>query len=158
MARWCGMIPKSEALIAVDLELDEEGATVLREHTYRLQKGNRADALSVLHSELSVHLQESNVYGVVIKASSASRQAVKLNRFHAAEVRGVALAASAEKCRFVAEENVGILNRKLRDRDVSSYLNDEDWWNDRGLSNLKKGSREAAFIVIALHSNHVGTQ
>jgi len=122
------------------LELDQ---------TWHLQSGAREPALNVLHQRCASFLKEQKIKSVVLKASAAPRSAATLALLQSAEVRGVITAAAASQAQ-VQSLSKSAISRGYGDRKVDEYLDDDSFWQDKvtGLA-LRKGSREAAMLIVA---------
>jgi len=119
------------------------------DQTWNLQSGAREPALHVLHQRCASFLKEQQIKSVVLKASAAPRSAATLSLLHSAEVRGVVIAAAASVA-HVHSLAKGLISRKYGDRKVDEYLEDESFWQSKTTGTaLRKGSREAAMLIIA---------
>jgi hypothetical protein len=153
MAERCvGFVIVGEVVTVVDAEIPDDAGhpiTIVADHTWKLQKGERPPAYAVLHQRCADYLRENGVGSVVVKASALPTGAPKLSLLTSAEVRGVVIAAAAlvSKVRVVSK---AVISRTYGERKVDEYLQDDDFWGeqtDGGM--LRKTSREAAMLVIA---------
>lgn len=120
------------------------------DQTWSLQSGAREPALHVLHQRCASFLKEQQIKSVVLKASAAPMSGgVKLSLLHSAEVRGVIMAAAASEAQ-VKSLSKGVISRTYGDRKVDEYLKDDTFWLGKLTGKaLRKGSREAAMLVVA---------
>ncbi|MBQ0943489.1 hypothetical protein KAK07_09085 [Ideonella sp. 4Y16] len=119
------------------------------DQTWSLQSGPREPALHVLHQRCASFLKEQQIKSVVVKASAAPQSKATLSLLHSAEVRGVVIAAAASVA-SVQSLAKGVISRKYGDRNVDEYLEDEGFWTSKTTgAALRKGSREAAMLIIA---------
>jgi hypothetical protein len=119
------------------------------DQTWNLQSGAREPALHVLHQRCAGFLKEQQIRSVVLKASAAPRSMATLALLQSAEVRGVIMAAAASEAQ-VQSLAKGVVSRTYGDRKVDEYLRDDTFWQDKVTgSGLRKGSREAAMLIIA---------
>ena len=118
------------------------------DQTWNLQSGAREPALHVLHQRCAGFLKEQQIESVVLKASAAPRSMATLALLQSAEVRGVIMAAAASEAQ-VQSLAKGVVSRTYGDRKVDEYLKDDAFWRDKLTGNgLRKGSREAAMLII----------
>ncbi|WP_217808640.1 hypothetical protein [Derxia lacustris] len=119
------------------------------DQTWNLQSGAREPALYVLHQRCADFLKEQQIKSVVLKASAVPRSTATLALLQSAEVRGVLIAAAASEAQ-VRSLTKGVVSRTYGDRKVDEYLKDDAFWQDKVTGNgLRKGSREAAMLIIA---------
>ena len=127
----------------------DEPISIEYDQTWNLQKGAREPALNILHQRCAGFLKEQRIKSVVLKASAVPLRSASLALLQSAEVRGVVMAASASeaKVRSLAK---AVISRTYGERKVDEYLKDDDFWTDQLTGNpLRKGSREAAMLIIA---------
>lgn len=148
--RWLGVVVGSDKVIAVDAAVPDAGAiTILSDQSWKLQSGPRANAYYVMHQHLSDYARENNITRAVVKASAVGREAVKLGHMEAAELRGVVLAALASVTKTETVKKATV-SKTFGKRKVDDYLADDDFWDGEASGeNLRKGSREAALILLA---------
>ena len=137
-------------VVVAELPLDpNDPISIDYDQTWNLQSGAREPALHVLHQRCASFLKEQQIKSAVLKASAAPRSAATLSLLRSAEVRGVIIAAAASVA-HVRSLAKGLISRKYGDRKVDDYLEDESFWQSKitGMA-LRKGSREAAMLIIA---------
>ncbi len=153
MAERCvGFVIVGEVITVVDAEMPDDGVeplTILADDTWKLQKGERASAYSVLHQRCADYLRENGVETVVVKASALPTGAAKLGLLKSAEVRGVIIAAAASVCNVEVVPKA-VISRTYGERKVDEYLQDDSFWGEQTQGGkLRKTSREAAMLVVA---------
>lgn len=150
--RHVGLVAVGEAITVVDSEVPDDHTqpiTILGDHTWPLQKGDRGPALAMLYQRCADYLCERNVDLVVIKASALSMGTAKLAVLTSAEVRGVVIAAAASvtAVKIVAK---ALISRTYGERKVDEYLRDDGFWSEHtNGGKLRKTSREAAMLLVA---------
>ena len=154
MSKRCvGFVISGDTVTVVDASVPSEAdkpVTILADDSWRLQKGERSAAYSVLHQRCADYLSENQIGSVVIKASAMPQSGGKLTLLQSAEVRGVIGAASASVCDNVQFLAKGVISRTYGERKVDEYLNDDAFWDQvtEG-GKLRKTSREAAMLIVA---------
>jgi hypothetical protein len=96
--RWLGLGASKDGVIYVDVQVpDDDGPiVVVADDNWKIQKGDRSGAYSVLHQQCADYIRENHIQDVVVKASAVmGKGAAKLGMLHSAEVRGVIIAAAA---------------------------------------------------------------
>lgn len=150
--RWLGVTVSGDKAIIVDATVSDDEAdpiVINRDFPLKLQTGDRAEAYSVFFKELTDYAREARIEKAVVKASAAlQRGGGKLSHLLSAELRGVTIAALSTVCatETVAKSN---LSRNFGDRNVQEYVDDDSFWDDNFQGDIKAGSREAAFGIIA---------
>jgi len=151
--RWLGLVASKDSVIMVDAEIpdDEDDPIVIKsDDNWRVQKGDRPSAYSVLHQQCADYIKENAIDAVVVKASAvAGKGSATLGILLGAEVRGVVTAASASQCPVNALSKA-IISRTYGERKVDEYVADDGFWADKTTGGaLRKMSREAAMLLIA---------
>lgn len=151
--RCVGFVISGNSVTVVDAAIPAEAdrpVTIVADDSWRLQKGDRAKAYSVLYQRCADYIGENQISRVVIKASAMPQSGGKLTLLQSAEVRGVIGAASASVCDDVQFLAKGVISRTYGDRKVDEYLNDDGFWDQvtEG-GKLRKTSREAAMLIVA---------
>jgi hypothetical protein len=150
--RWLGMSTSKEAVTVVDAEIpDDDGPIVIvMDGTWRVQKGNRAAAYSVLHQQCADYVRENDIDAVFVKASAVmGRGSAKLGLLTGAEVRGVVMAAAGALC-AVKELSKAVISKTYGDRKVDEYCADDVFWAAQTVGgDLRKLSRETAMLLVA---------
>lgn len=150
--RWVGFVVVGDVVTVVDAEVPDDAddpVTILADDTWKLQKGDRAEAYDVMYRRCTNYLKENGVAKVVVKASAVTMGSTKLGHMTSAELRGVVIAAAASVAtvRTIAK---ALISRTYGNRRMDEYLQDDDFWDEKTTGgSLRKNSREAAMIVIA---------
>lgn len=141
------VVVSSNAIILVEGERNADGSvTVIKDETFDLEPGDRHKAYAIMATRVRDRLK-NDVDTVVLKASSGGQFAAKTAVLHAAELRGVFLSAIPEDIKVVQRQKKTI--SKGRSRKVDEYLKDDAFFAEKfGGANLRKGSREAAFLIL----------
>jgi Holliday junction resolvasome RuvABC endonuclease subunit len=150
-ARWVGVTVSGGEVVAVDFVVPATGPLeVVAEVPIKLdQNEDRATALENVYRRVRQYVHEHEIKKVVLKASATMQQPAKLVLLHSAEVRGVVAAAAASggvRVLFLAKAR---LSKSFGNRKVDEYLKDNGFWSAEVKGDLKRGSREAAFMVLA---------
>jgi hypothetical protein len=152
--RWLGVNASTDAVTVVDAEIPEDdGPIVIRsDDTWRLQKGDRAAAYSVLYQQCADYVRENKIDAVIIKASAVTgRGSATLALLTSAEVR--VMAAAAAQCAVKALSKA-VISRTYGNRKVNEYVADDQFWASRTTGGvLRKLSREAAMLLIAVRND-----
>jgi len=151
--RWLGLTASKDSVVMVDAEIPDDGDDPIIIHsddTWRVQKGDRAEAYNVLHHQCADYVKENAIDVVVVKASAvAGKGSATLGFLLSAEVRGIVIAAAASHCPVKALSKA-VISRTYGDRKVDEYLADDSFWADNtNGGELRKLSREAAMLLIA---------
>lgn len=150
--RWLGLSASKEAVVVVDAEIpDGDGPiSIVLDDTWKIQKGDRAAAYSVIHQLCVDYVKEHGIDTVVVKASAvAGKGSATLGFLLSAEVRGVVLSAAASQCSVKVLSKAAI-SRTYGDRKVDEYVADDAFWAVHTTGGvLRKLSREAAMLLIA---------
>ena len=150
--RWLGLTASKEGVIYVHVEVpDDDGPiVVLEDDTWKVQKGDRSAAYSVIHQQCADYIRENHIQKAIVKASAVTgKGTAKVGMLEAAEVRGVVIAAAASAC-VVRQLKKGSVSKTYGDRNVDEYVADDSFWakNTKG-GKLRKMSRETAMLLIA---------
>lgn len=148
--RWVGIAVSGEKLTIVDASLPNAGPMAINsDHTWKLQKGDRACAYNVMYQQLADYLGQHEIDRVIVKASALSQGGMKKAHLKAAELRGVVLAAAASVTTVTALSKAHI-SKNFGNRKADEYLTDEAFWAKQiSGGRLRAGSREAALLLIA---------
>jgi hypothetical protein len=150
LERWIGVVVASDRVTAVDAEVPDSGPLViLADHSWPLQKGDRALAYRVLHQQVADYCKEHEIKRAIIKGSAVSLGGTKKVHLEAAELRGVVISA----CATVANTDMvakATISRTFGKRKVDDYIGDNNFWTQEvvGVA-LRIGSREAAMVLLA---------
>jgi hypothetical protein len=152
-----GVVVHADYVDVVLLQQNGADSFVLQdETTLKLQTGARAPAYHVLHNQFQDYVKRHHATCVCIKQSALSHGPAKMALLLAAELRGIVqcgAAAANVEIRLFNKASVSRSSGKAGGRKVDEYLKDHGYWDGIGLSNLKKGMREAAFVVVEEFSN-----
>ena len=119
------------------------------DQSWKLQEGDRALAYNIMYQRISDYLNENGIERVIVKASAVTTGSMRKAHLHAAELRGVVIAASAAvtKVNMLAKAHV---SRTFGERKVDEYVADDAFWSASVAGkSLRKGSREAAMMILA---------
>ena len=154
--RWLGLVvSSSETVVAVDCSFTgSDNLELIGDFTWKLQKGNRPAAYSVIYDLITDYIQEHNICCVAIKESAVSVQGTTKGHLESAELRGIILAASA-KYSQVQTFSKSVLSRNFGERKVDDYIKDEEFWNEKIDGSFRKGSREAALLLLATQATRL---
>lgn len=139
----------SEKIVLAEGVINNDGTvTVVKDETFDLEKGDRQLAYVVMHKRIKDRFSQG-IEQVLLKASSGSRNAATAAVLHAAELRGVFLSAVPDGLP-VRQLQKNSLSRTFGSRKVDEYLKDDAFFAEKfGGANLRKGSREAAFLLLS---------
>lgn len=122
--------------------------TLNRDETWKLPSGDRAKAYDTIFHRCKDFLTGNEVDQVVIKASALSQGAAKMGLLEGAELRGIIMCAAASTCetRVLKKDVIS----RTYGRKVDDCVKDDAFWEEQlDGANLRKGSREAAMLVVA---------
>jgi len=151
--RWVGFAASGASVAVVDADVPDDNddpIVINADQTWRLQKGDRAEAYDVLYQHCANYLRENGIERAVIKGSAVlAGGKMKLAHLEGAEVRGVIIAAAASVC-SVRAVSTAVISRTYGDRKFDDYLKDNGFWSDHTTGGeLRIGSRAAAMMLIA---------
>lgn len=154
--RYLGILANSDVVTIIEADIPgapDAPLVVIGDFSWKIQKGGRAAAYSVLHQQCVDHIRENNVDGVVIKASAIPQGSAKLGLLLSAEVRGVVMAAAASVCANTTEITAASISRNYGDRKIAEYIADDGFWATVTTGGaIRKSSRDAAMLLVA-HRN-----
>lgn len=148
--RWLGITVASDRVTIVDAEVPSKGPLVIQaDHSWNLQHGSRSTAYNVMHQRIADYAREQKISRAIVKGSAVSLRGTKKVHLEAAELRGVVMCALAGVT-AVDLESKARMSRSFGTHKVDEYLKDHAFWtaNVTG-SDLRVGSREAAFVLLA---------
>jgi hypothetical protein len=139
----------SEKIILTEGAYNDDGTvTLIKDETFNLEEGDRQLAYAVMHKRIADRLAQK-VDLVVLKASAGGQYAAKTVVLHSAELRGVFLSAIPTGL-AVKQLQKNAVSRSFGSRKVDEYLKDDEFFEEKfGGAVLRKGSREAAFLLLA---------
>ncbi|MEX2745869.1 hypothetical protein AB3480_32250 [Rhizobium mongolense] len=139
----------SDKIVLTEGTFNEDGTvTLIKDETFDLEEGDRQLAYVVMHRRLADRLGKG-IEQVVLKASAGGQYAANTAVLHSAELRGVFLSAvpGGVSVKQLQKNN---LSRNFGSRKVDAYLKDDDFFSEKFAgASLRKGSREAAFLLLA---------
>ncbi len=145
---WVGFSVASEVVV-VGLNFHDDTVEVVEDVTWTLQQGDRADAYRVMHDRIHNYLTEREIKHVAIKGSVVPSHATTLAHLHAAELRGVVTVAAAHSDADIKVITKASISRSFGKRKVDEYVADDNFWNEALATQVKKGSRETALVILA---------
>ncbi len=150
MGRIVGVVVGGSKVIMVDAEIGEdESLTVIADQSFPLPNGDRSVGYSTIYQRCSDYFSENDIDGVVVKASASTGRGGGVNHLRAAEIRGVVIAAAAAH-RPVTVLAKAQISRHFGERKADEYLVDDSFWDEVvPPESLRKGSREAALLILA---------
>lgn len=147
--RWLGVVVVGDKVTIVDTEVSDSGPLkIVADLTWDLQKGDRAQGYRVMADRIANHARENKIFNAVIKGSALSQGGTRLAHLESAELRGVAMAALASVTN-VQSTKKGHISKHFGDRKADEYLADDAFWKKEISGTLRKGSREAALLILA---------
>jgi 2-phospho-L-lactate guanylyltransferase (CobY/MobA/RfbA family) len=149
--RWVGITVSGSEVTLVDLEVPAKGPlTVQADRSIKVDKAeNRAVAYETVYRRVEQYLREHKIKHVVVKDSATIQQKANMALLRAAELRGVVVAGAAAGGASVEFAAKAQLSKSFGTRKVDEYLKDEPFWVGNIGGDLRRGSREAAFVVLA---------
>jgi hypothetical protein len=153
--RCVGLVITASDVTVVDTTIPDdpdEPLTLIRDETWKLAGGERATAYETLFHRCAGYIHENRVDQVVIKASALPQgSGAKASILDGAELRGVIMCAASSACSTRVLEKSWI--SRTYKRKVDEVIKDDGFWEEQlGGAKLRKGSREAAMLVVA-HRN-----
>lgn len=143
-----GVVVGSDKVTLVEGDISADGTvTLIKDEIFDLEDGERHRAYGVMHRRVADRFS-SGADKVVLKASSAGKFTGTQGALNAAELRGVFLSALPNRVEVV-QFHAKTVSRDFGSRKLGDYLKDEDWWAAKFSGACRKGSREAAFLIIA---------
>lgn len=127
----------------------DDTVTLLKDEIFNLEKGDRHHAYAAMHKRIHDRLLHG-VDTVVLKASSAGKFTGSQAALLAAELRGVLLGAIPLKIN-VLQHHTKTLS-KAGSRKVGEYIKDDAWWTQHFNGDVRKGQREAAYLILCAES------
>lgn len=145
---WMGFSVTSDVII-VGLHFHDDIIEVVEDVTWKLQRGDRTDAYRVMYERILNYLREKGIQHVVIKGSVAGIHGAALSHLYAAELRGVVMAAAAQASSDVRVMSKSTISRSFGTRKVDEYVADNRFWDSTLETQVRKGSRETALVILA---------
>ncbi|WP_207937141.1 hypothetical protein [Pseudomonas sp. 51_B] len=153
-SRCVGLVITASDVTVVDTTIpdDRDAPLILnRDETWKLAGGDRAKAYETLFHRCTGYIQQNGITQVVIKASALPQGGGGSGILDGAELRGVIMCAAASACATRILEK-SWMSRTYK-RKVDEVLKDDAFWEQQlDGAKLRKGSRDAAMLVVA-HRN-----
>ena len=147
-----GVVVGSEHVVLIEGAVGSDGLiSLIKDETFDLEDADRHHAYAVMHRRIVDRFGGGKIEKVVVKASSGGKFAAKQGVLHAAELRGVVLSAIPDSIEVV-QSHKKTVSRDFGSRKVDEYLKDDKWWAANFKGDCRKGSREAAFLIMAAAS------
>jgi len=150
--RWLGATVSGDKAVFVDATVPGDSGPIVvnADFTVKLQKGDRPTAYAAFAQEVADYAQEKGIARAAVKGSAVSQQGKPtLAHFEAAELRGVVIGALASVCGTETITKAAI-SRHYGDRKADEYIKDDSFWAENfDGQDLRAGSREAAFCILA---------
>ncbi len=147
--QYLGIVVSGARLDAVHLEIDGSRTMLNNQFTWKLQSGDEALAYAAMYDRVKDYVKNNAIEYVVIKASAVGQNKPTLAHLKSAELRGVISVASIGGGASTALIQKGTVSRTFGDRKVDEYVKDDSFWDEQGVSDLAKGRREAALLVLS---------
>lgn len=150
MERWAGISVSSDRITVVDATVEVGQPLVINaDQSFKLQQSSRPEAYRTIYDQVADYLTSHGIQRVIVKASAVSQGGSGLAHLEAAEVRGVVMAAAASVCGVSAKSKAQI-SKTFGSKKFDEYVKDDAYWTTAvaGVA-LKKGSREAALLILA---------
>ncbi|WP_231992694.1 hypothetical protein [Pseudomonas syringae] len=126
----------------------EAPITLIGDETWKLPSGDRSKAYDTIFHRCKDFLAGHQVDQVVIKGSALSQGTAKMSLLEGAELRGIIMCAAASTCetRVLKKDVIS----RTYGRKVDDCVKDDAFWDEHlEGANLRKGSREAAMLIVA---------
>ena len=153
-SRCVGLVITASDVTVVDTTIpdDQDAPLILnRDETWKLAGGDRAKAYETLFHRCTGYIQQNGVDQIVIKASALPQGGGGSGILDGAELRGVIMCAAASSCATRILEK-SWMSRTYKRR-VDEVVKDDAFWEQQlDGAKLRKGSRDAAMLVVA-HRN-----
>lgn len=135
-------------LTVVRMEFEAGTVSSVSDETWPLQNGHRPLAYQRMYERMLNYLKEHGISHVIVKGSASAQKGLGLSHLEAAELRGVVLAAACASGATVKSTTKSMLSRVFGKRNTDDYLTDNKFWEERGLDDIRKGSRETALLIL----------
>lgn len=149
--RCVGLVVGAQEVTVVDTVIPDDPQipiTVVMDETWKLPTGDRPRGYETLFHHCKGYLEDNQIIQVVIKASAVPPSGATASLLEGAELRGVIMCAAASVCE-VKVVNKSSISRRLG-RKVDECIQDDQFWDDQMQgARLRKGSREAAMLVVS---------
>ncbi|VVO01574.1 hypothetical protein [Pseudomonas fluorescens] len=150
-SRCVGLVVGANEVTVVDTSIPDDPEapiTLIRDETWKLPTGDRSKAYDTVFHRCKDFLEGHKVDQVVIKGSALSQSGAGMGLLEGAELRGIIMCAAASSCetRVLKKDVIS----RTYGRKVDDCVKDDAFWEEHldGAS-LRKGSREAAMLVVA---------
>ncbi|PIB53720.1 hypothetical protein [Pseudomonas sp. 2822-17] len=150
--RCVGLVVSAGDVTVVDTQVpadSEVPVSIVMDTNWKLPTGDRQHGYDILHQQCVSYLKEQKVERVFVKASALPQgSSAKLSLLEGAELRGVIMAAAASVCttKVIAKATIS----RAYKRKVDDCIKDDSFWDEQVEGGtLRKGSREAAMLVVS---------
>lgn len=141
-----GVVVGTKKIVLIEGDKNSDGTvTILNDEVFNLEEGDRHIAYSAMHRRIHDRMKHG-ITSVIVKASSAGKFTGSQDALHAAELRGVFIAAVPDNI-HVKQAHVKALS-KAGSRKVGEYTKDDDWWDEHFTGAVRKTNREAAYLIL----------
>lgn len=152
--RWLGVVVSGDKILFVDAKVPATGPLVLQsDQSWPLQKGDRAEAYNIMYGRLKDYIEGHGITRTIVKASAVNpRGGMGLANLHSAELRGVVMCGAASAGDVVSWSRA-VTSRALAKkgkRKVDEYVQDDEFFDNNFVGDLRAGSREAALMLLAI--------
>ena len=117
--KFVSFVVSGDAVTVVSATVPKDSAkpiTIQSDATWRLHKGDRGQALAVIHQRCADYLAENPCDVVVLKGSAVTKGPANLALLSSAEVRGAVIAAAASKVEKLEIVSKASISRTYGDR------------------------------------------
>lgn len=147
--KWAGFSAKGSNSVALVLLDQDATLQVCKDEEWPLQKGERHDAYGVMFKSIINYIEEYRIEEIVIRGSGRPQSSCGIGHLHAAELRGVIMAAAVS-----SSANVTVLDPSAVTR-ASKGKKDREAGENSSLQLLapcptKRGSELADLVIFAM--------
>jgi hypothetical protein len=146
--RWLGVVVSGDKVTLVDGEVPDNGPIVIQsDQSWPLQQGERASAYVVMAQQVADYATEHSIDLAIVKESAVSLGGTKKAHLQSAELRGVVMAALADKTTVTCKSKA-VISKTFGNRKVDEYVKDSAFFDKEFSGVLRAGSREAAMMLL----------
>jgi hypothetical protein len=147
-----GITVDSKCVTFVIGDVHNDKVTIQADDTHHLHKGNRPAAYRLMRERLTQLFAASKIRKIVIKGSAIGHRSATKALLEAAELRGVCMSAVPDGIEIDVVDK-GHVSRNYGSRKFDDYTSDDEYWNENFLGKtVRKGSRDAAFLLLVTRS------